>query len=78
MVGAFTATCVPHRRPQPIRSSLPAPSPPAEAGGGGSPCSPPTWVRRRREANRSASGGPGSSSLSVAVPACTAVEEQEG
>lgn len=63
---------------------LPAPhsqSPPTQSRGvrrRESPCFPLTWVRRRREANRSASGGPGSSSLLVAVPACTAMGEQEG
>lgn len=38
MVGAFTATCVPHHRRPPICSSLPEPSPP-----------PPSRGRRRRE-----------------------------
>lgn len=55
-------------------------SPPAQHRGmrqWESPCSPPTWVRRRREANRSVSGGLGSSSLSVAVPACTAVKSRK-
>lgn len=41
------------------------------------PYAPPTWVRLHQEANRVASGGPGSGSLSVAVPACTVGEEQE-
>jgi hypothetical protein len=39
---------------------------------------PPTCVRRHQEANRWASGGWGSNSLLVAVPACTVEEEQEG
>lgn len=78
-------TCIPHHRPargsftkaQPASHSQ---SPPAQHRGmrqWESPCSPPTWVRRRREANRSVSGGLGSSSLLVAVPACTAVKSRK-